>query len=150
MLSKSKDKDMSIRDTCKKAIVNWPWVADHMNKDFDYQKKEYLKGFYVENIFNNKILNFTKNFKQDSRLINNEINNIILKNRNSFSLDNDNNNLLLEEEIKKLNSTYKKIISKSESDLDKIIKSQLDEIVRYKIFVNDTENFLSYSCNWKP
>ena len=37
-----------------------------------------------------------------------------------------------------IKKVYKKILSRDESDLDKIIKSQLDEIIRYKIFINDT------------
>ena len=36
------------------------------------------------------------------------------------------------------------------SNLDSIINQQLEKIVRYKIFVNDVQNFKSYSCNWKP
>jgi len=49
-----------------------------------------------------------------------------------------------------MNRIYKKIVSNTETDLDKIIKSELNNIVRYKIFVNDLKNFQSYSCNWKP
>jgi hypothetical protein len=121
-----------------------------MDKNLNYQIKDYLKGFYIENIFNNKIINFSNNLKNDTRLINNEINNLILKNRDTFTADNKNNNIFLEKEINKLKKVYKKILSRDESDLDKIIKSQLDEIIRYKIFINDTKNFKSYSCNWKP
>ena len=55
-----------------------------MDENFYYQSKEYLKGFYIENLFNNKILNFTKNLKDDLNLINNEINNIIIDNRKNI------------------------------------------------------------------
>ena len=43
-----------------------------------------------------------------------------------------------------------KVITNSESDLDKVIKKELDKKVRYKIFVNDLGTFTSYSCNWEP
>ena len=150
MLSLLKEKDQSIKETCNNVIASWPWIFDHMDKNLNYQIKDYLKGFYIENIFNKKIINFTNNLKNDTRLINNEINNLILKNRDTFTADNKNNNIFLEKEINKLKKVYKKILSRDESDLDKIIKSQLDEIIRYKIFINDTKNFKSYSCNWKP
>ena len=29
-------------------------------------------------------------------------------------------------------------------------KEKLDNIVRYKIFLNDTKKFKSYSCTWTP
>lgn len=150
MLSHNKKENKTIRETCKETILNWPWISDHMDENFYYQSKEYLKGFYIENLFNNKILNFTKNLKDDLNLINNEINNIIIDNRKSYTLNNKDNNLFVENEIKKLTRVYKRILTREESNLDKIIKSQLNKIVRYKIFINDTKNFTSYSCNWKP
>lgn len=30
------------------------------------------------------------------------------------------------------------------------IKSKLEKLIRYKIFINDFKKFKSYSCNWKP
>ena len=30
------------------------------------------------------------------------------------------------------------------------IKSNLDKLIRYKVFINDIKKFKSYSCNWKP
>lgn len=150
MLSQMKEKDETVKETCKNIITSWPWILDHMDINLNYQTKDYLKGFYIENIFNNKIINFTNNLQNDTRLINNEINNLILENRDTFTTDNRKNNNFLENEIKNLNRVYRKILSRDESDLDIIIKSQLDEIIRYKIFVNDTKNYKSYSCNWKP
>ena len=150
MLSHSKEKNKPIKETCKEIIMKWPWISDHFNENFDFQTKDYLKGFYIENIFNNKIINFTNNLKNDSNLINNEINSWILENRDYFSTNNESNNAIVQNKLKKLNSVYKKIITREESNLDKIIKNELNKIVRYKIFVNDTENFKSYSCNWKP
>ena len=150
MLSYSKEDMKSIKETCVNIIVNWPWIADHMDENLKYQDKDYLKGFYLENIFNNKILNFKNNFKQDNRLIKNEIDNFILENRDLFTVDNEKNNYLVEREIKKISKVYKKILTRDETNLDKVIKAQLEKIIRYKIFVNDTKNFISYSCNWKP
>ena len=147
---KKNDDMKSIKETCVNIIVNWPWIADHMDENFKYQDKDYLKGFYLENIFNNKILNFKNNFKQDNRLIKNEIDNFILENRDLFTVDNEKNNYLVEREIKKISKVYKKILTRDETNLDKVIKAQLEKIIRYKIFVNDTKNFISYSCNWKP
>ena len=57
---------------------------------------------------------------------------------------------MIEKQINKINKIYKKVISKSESDLDILITQILKDVVRYKIFVNDIKNFKSYSCNWKP
>lgn len=150
MLSQAKENELSIRETCIKIISNWSWISDHMDKNLKYQSKEYLAGFYVENIFNDRVLNFTNNISRDSLLINNEIDNLIIKNKDSFTENNQKNNKIIEEEINKIKRIYKKIISKSESDLDKIIKSELDRIVRYKIFINDIKSFKSYSCNWTP
>ena len=150
MLSQSRDENKSIKKICIDVLRKWPWVADHMDSNLEYQTKEYLSGFYIENMFNNKILNFTNNIESDSRLINNEINTIILENRDSFTLDNEKNNIFIKKEIKKLNRVYKKILSSDESDLDKLIKEELNKIVRYKIFINDTSKFISYSCNWSP
>ena len=150
MLSQSRDENKSLKKLCMDVIRKWPWVADHMDLNLNFQAKEYLNGFYIENIFNNKILNFTNNLENDSRLIDNEINTIILEKRDSYTLDNEKNNNLIKKEIKKLNRAYKKILSSDESNLDKLIKEELNKIVRYKIFINDTSNFISYSCNWSP
>ncbi len=150
MLSQAREKNLSIKESCTNILNNWPWISDHMDKDFNYQTKDYLKGFFIENIFNNKILNFSNNFEKDSLLINNEISKLIIENRKSFTEDNLKNNEMVQAEINKINRIYKKILSENESDLDKIIKIELNKIVRYKIFVNDIDNFKSYSCNWTP
>ena len=121
-----------------------------MDEKFEFQEKEYLSGFFIENLFNNKILNFSNEYTKDKRKINNEINNYILQNRFNFSDNNQENNLLVQNEINKINKIYKKFISKSKSDLDILIKQLLNKSVRYKIFVNDIKNFKSYSCNWRP
>ncbi len=150
MLSVERIKNKSLRELCRSILIDQEYVADHMDTSLNYQKKDYLDGFFVENIFNDRVLSFKNNFSEDQLIIQNEINNFILNNRSKFSSNNEENNQLLKKEEKKLNKIYKKIISKSESELDKLIKNQLDKIVRYKIFVNDINTFTSYSCNWQP
>ena len=150
MLSQAKDKNLSIKESCINIINNWPWISDHMDKDFNFQAKDYLKGFFIENIYNDRVLNFSNNLEKDSLLINNEIDNLIIEKRKSFTKDNLKNNELIQIEINKINRIYKKILSNNESDLEKLIKIELNKIVRYKIFVNDVINFKSYSCNWQP
>ena len=121
-----------------------------MDVKFDYQNKEYLSGFFIDNLFNDKVINFTNEIAKDDLIINNEINNFILQNRKKFTNDNSLNNKLVSKEIEKINRIRRKLVKNSESDLDKVIKNQLKKIVRYKIFVNDTKKFISYSCNWQP
>ena len=150
MLSQTKDKNQSIKESCIKIINRWPWISDHMDKDFSFQAKDYLKGFFIENIYNNRALSFSNNLKKDSLLINNEIDNYIIEKRKLFTEDNLKNNEIVQNEINKINRIYKKILSNKETDLEKIIKVELNKIVRYKIFVNDVINFKSYSCNWQP
>jgi len=150
MLAVDKKKSSSLKEFCNDILLSWPDIYDHMDKNFKFQKKEYLSGFYVENFFYDKVLNFSNQYQNDQRIIRNEINNFILKNRNNFSDDNTENNFLIQKELNKINRIYKKIISKSKSDLDILINQILNDIVRYKIFVNDTKNFKSYSCNWIP
>jgi len=150
MLSVDKKENIPLRDFCKQVIEEWPSVLDHMDEKLSFQNKDYLQGFYVENFFFDKVISFSNNFENDQQIIRNEIDNFILRNRDSFSENNILNNQLIKQEQNKLQKIYKKIISKSMSDLDLIIKSQLKNIVRYKIFINDIKNFQSYSCNWKP
>ena len=150
MLSQSRDKELSIKEDCIKIIRKWPLISDHMDKRFLLQNKNYLNGFFVDNIFNEKIIEFTNNYDSDKTIINNEINRLILQKKDSFTDNNQANNLYLQNEINKINRVYKKIISNSETQLDKLIDSELKKIVRYKVFINDIENFKSYSCNWKP
>tara|TARA_B100001287_G_scaffold20455_1_gene15123 strand:+ start:471 stop:1229 length:759 start_codon:yes stop_codon:yes gene_type:complete len=150
MLSQTKDKNQSIKESCIKMINRWPWISDHMDKDLSFQAKDYLKGFFIENIYNNRVLSFSNNLKKDSLLINNEIDNYIIEKRKLFTEDNLKNNEFVQNEINKINRIYKKILSNKETDLEKIIKVELNKIVRYKIFVNDVINFKSYSCNWQP
>ncbi len=149
-LAVDKNNTKSLKEFCEEILSTWPEISQHMDKKFEFQEKEYLSGFFIENLFNGKILNFSKDYSKDKRLINNEINNYISQNRFNFSDNNQENNLLVQNEISKINKIYKKIISKSKSDLDILIKQLLNKSVRYKIFVNDIKNFKSYSCNWRP
>ena len=150
MISVDKKNSESLKDFCSKILLSWPDIHDHIDRNFKFQKKEYLNGFYIENFFYDRVIDFSNDYEKDQRLINNEINKFILANRNYFSENNDENNLLIEKQINKINKIYKKVISKSESDLDILITQILKDVVRYKIFVNDIKNFKSYSCNWKP
>ena len=150
MLAETKKVSIPIREFCSNVLLSWPEVYEHMDKNFKFQKKEYLSGFYVENFFYDKVLDFSNQYENDQRIIRNEINNFILQNRNNFSDDNRENNLLIQKELNKINRIYKKIISESKSDLDILINQILNDIVRYKVFVNDIKNFKSYSCNWIP
>ena len=150
MLSVQKNENNSLKEVCVDVLKKWPIVFDHMDKKLQYQKKEYLQGFYVENFFYDKVVSFSNNYVLDQKLIQDEIDNFILKNRYNFTENNKQNNLLVSKEINKIKKIYEKVISNSISDLDLIIKSQLDKIVRYKVFVNDVKSFKSYSCNWQP
>jgi hypothetical protein len=150
MLAVDKKDKSPIKEFCLNLLNSWPEIYDHMDENLNYQKKNYLKGFFVENFYNNKILNFSNNFLNDQRLINNEINKFIIENRSNFSENNKDNNNIVQKEIHKLNKIYKKILSRTDSNLDLLIKTILNDVVRYKIFVNDTKNFISYSCNWQP
>ena len=150
MLAVENKSDKSLKDFCIDILKTRPEISDHMDKQLTFQKKDYLGGFFVENFFNENVINFTNEIDKDRLIINNEIDKFILQNRKNFTNDNSFNNNLVSKEIDKINRIYKKIVDNSESDLDKIIKNQLDEVVRYKIFVNDTKKFISYSCNWQP
>ncbi len=150
MLAVEKKSQENLKNFCKKLINDWPIVSDHLDRNFPSENQPFLKGFYVDNLFNRTILDFSKNYKKDQMLINNEIDKYILENREIFTKDNLKNNELIKKEFEKISSIYKKIISEDISDLDKIIKNQLNKIVRYKIFINDTKKFISYSCNWEP
>ena len=150
MVSVDKKGSTSLKEFCSDILLSWPDIYEHVDKNFKFQKKDYLSGFYVENFFYDKVIDFSDNYENDQRTIINEINNYILKNRNNFSDNNKENNLLIEKEIKKINKIYKKIISSTKTDLDTLIDQILRDIVRYKIFVNDIAKFKSYSCNWIP
>ena len=150
MLGVEKKGTEKLKDFCTRIMNNWPLVSDHLDKNFPSENQPYLKGFYIDNLFNETILDFSKNYKRDQRLINNEINKYILENRDLFTKNNIKKNEIIEKELKKISLIYKKVISGDISNLDKIIKNQLDKIVRYKIFINDTKRFISYSCNWEP
>ena len=150
MVSVDKKGSTSLKEFCSDILLSWPDIYEHVDKNFKFQKKDYLSGFYVENFFYDKVIDFSDNYENDQRKISNEINNYILKNRNNFSDNNKENNLLIEKEIKKINKIYKKIISGTKTDLDNLIDQILTDIVRYKIFVNDVAKFKSYSCNWIP
>ena len=150
MLAVEKKEQERLKEFCKKLINQWPIIFDHIDEKVFSKDQQYLNGFYVDNLFNETVLNFSRNYESDQRLINNEIDKYILENRDNFTNDNSQNNQIIEKEFSKISKIYKKIISKDITNLDKIIKIQLDKIVRYKIFVNDTKNFISYSCNWEP
>ena len=150
MLAVDKDYSLSLKDNCKNIIQKWSWISDHMDERLNYQKKEFLEGFFVDNLFNNQVMRFTKNVYLDEQLLINEINKVIIENRNNFSYNNEQNNIFLQKEINQLNRVYKKIINEEVTDLDYLIKKELDSITRYKIFINDFKNFKSYSCTWTP
>lgn len=150
MLSQHKNKGIGVRDYCENLIKTKEEISDHLDKSFSYQDKKYLQGFYIENIFNDSVVNFSSNFQQNQLVLNNEINKFITLKRSEFTSDNKTNNEILEKEILRLNKIYKKSINKEFSDLDRITKVELNKIVRYKIFINDIQNFKSYSCTWSP
>ena len=150
MLAVKKGTALSLKEFCEDFLSSWPEVKDHMDKKLIFQKKKYLSGFYIENFFNKRVLSFIDNFSIDQLTIDNEINKFIIENKSLFTNDNIENNLIIEKAANKINKIYKKIINNSVSDLDILVKKNLDEIVRYKIFVNDAKNFKSYSCNWEP
>lgn len=150
MVNVEKKNSLSLKEFCKDFLNSWPEVQDHMNKKLSFQSKNYLGGFLTENYYNNRALVFTDNFLKDKRTISNEINNFIFENRSIFTDDNAKNNKIIETELNKIDKIYKKINSQSESDLHKIVKNTLYKITRYKIFVNDTQKFKTFSCNWVP
>ena len=150
MLSVQKKGKLPLKDFCMDILNQWPEILDHTDPKLRYQKKDFLSGFYVENFFYDKVLDFSNDYKRDQQLISNEIDNFIIKNRNSFSDNNQLNNELIENEIKKINKIYKKILTQDTTNLEFLINKQLDSVLRYKIFINDVKNFQSYSCNWKP
>ena len=150
MLGVDKREANSLRDFCNEILESWPEIYDHMDEKFKSQKKGYLSGFYVDNFFNNKVLDFSNDIIEDQRKIDNAVNDFIIENRFNFSQNNVENNSLVQKEINKINKIYKKILNRSITDLDVLVKNTLDNIVRYKIFVNDIKNFKSYSCNWYP
>ena len=150
MLAVDRIDTLTLSDNCQGIIKKWPWILDHMDEKLTYQKKEFLEGFYVDNLFNDQTLSITKNIFLDKQILNNEIDKFILENKDSFSLNNEQNNLLLQREINKLNRVYKKLFYDEVSDLDSLIKKELDKITRYKIFLNDIKTFKSYSCTWTP
>ena len=101
MLAVDKKSTSSLKEFCKEIIESWPDISDHMEIKFINNEREYLKGFFVDNLFNNKVLNFSKNLKRDELTINNEINNFILENRFNFSEDNNANNNMISYQKKK-------------------------------------------------
>lgn len=150
MLAVDKKDTKSLKNFCNEILDSRPEITDHLEKKLQFQKKEYLSGFFVDNFFNNKVLDFFNDVTRDQRIISNEINELIIKNRYQFTENNLENNKKVQKEIDKLTKIYNKIINNSDTNLDKVIKDRLNEIVRYKIFVNDVKNFQSYSCNWTP
>ena len=150
MLAIDKRDSKSLKKFCSDILLSWPDIYEHVDKNFKFPKINYLSGFYVENFFYDKVIDFSNRYEEDQRKISNELNNFILRNKKNFSNDNKENNLLIEKEVKKVNKIYKKILSGTKTDLDILINQILTDIVRYKVFVNDMVNFKSYSCNWIP
>ena len=150
MLANTKDQNKSVRENCMEIINNWPEIIDHLDKNFYLGRKTYLNGFFVDNIFNDQVLNFSNIYEYDTEEKRNKINKFIIDNRENFTSDDDKNNIMLNSEIYKLEKIYKKIINNEDTNLDKLINYQINEITRYKIFINDLINFESHSCNWKP
>ncbi len=150
MLAVEKNNSIPLKEFCTNILQSWPQVYDHMNLKFIFEKKDYLDGFYIENIFNERILSFKDNYFLDQQQIKNQINTFILENRSNFNENNEMNNKIIRNALSKINKIYKKIISGKETDLDILIDKILEDIVRYKIFVNDIANYKSYSCNWIP
>lgn len=150
MLAVDKNNSLPLKEFCINILQSWPQVYDHMNLKFIFEKKDYLDGFYIENIFNERVLSFKDNYYLDQQQIKNHINSFILENRYNFKENNEINDQILKNALSKINKIYKKIISRDDSNLDRVIKNNLDDIVRYKIFINDVKKSLSYSCNWKP
>ena len=150
MLAVEKNNSIPLKEFCTNILKSWPQVYDHMNLKFIFERKDYLDGFYIENIFNERILSFKDNYYLDQQQIKNQINTFILENRSNFDENNEMNDKILKNALSKINKIYTKIISRDVSNLDKVIKNNLDDIVRYKIFINDMKRFKSYSCNWQP
>ena len=150
MVAQYKNDNLSVKEFCEREIKEKEIISDHITSSLGFQNIDYLKGFYVDNIFNNEVMSFSKNFKMDKLKIKNEINKFISQERESFTADNISNNKNLKKQIDKLDKVYKKIIRGEESNLDKVIFNELALITRYKIFINDAKKYLSYSCNWKP
>ena len=150
MLANTKDQSKSIRENCIEVINNWPQIIDHLDKNFFSVNKTYLNGFFIENLYNDQVLNISNIYNEDIIERRNQINRFIINNRSKFSLNDKDNNKIIKNEIFKLEKTYQKIINREETSLDKLIINQINKITRYKIFVNDLANFKSFSCNWVP
>ena len=150
MLANTKDQNKSVRENCLEILNNWPEIIDHLDESFYLEKKRYLNGFFIDNIFNDQVLNFSNIYENDIEEKRNKINKFIIDNKQTFSTDDEENNNILKSEINKLEKIYKKIIDNKETNLDKIINTQINQITRYKIFINDLVNFKSHSCNWTP
>ena len=110
MLSVDKKENIPLRDFCKQVIEEWPSVLDHMDEKLSFQNKDYLQGFYVENFFFDKVISFSNNFENDQLIIRNEIDNFILRNRDTFSENNKLNNQLIKQEQNKIQKFIKKLV----------------------------------------
>ena len=150
MLAHHKDTNSSIKNFCINFIKEQEFIFDHLSEILVNQNREFYKGFYIDNLFNNSTLDFSNNINQDRVTMNNEINRLIENKRNIFSKNNKKNNFILQQEISELKRIYNKIINNQISDLDKITSIELNKITRYKVFINDIKNYKSYSCTWTP
>ena len=88
MLAIDKGGSNSLKEFCSDILFSWPDIYEHVDKkSFKFKKKDYLNGFYIENFFYDKVLDFSDAYDNDQRIISNEINNY-LKNKNNFSNNN--------------------------------------------------------------
>ena len=131
MLANTKDQNKSVRENCLEILNNWPEIIDHLDESFYLEKKRYLNGFFIDNIFNDQVLNFSNIYENDIEEKRNKINKFIIDNKQTFSTDDEENNKILKSEINKLDKIYKKIIDNKETNLDKIINTQIRS--NYKI-----------------
>ena len=64
MLAVDKKSSSPLKEFCKDIIESWPELSDHMDKNLLIMKENTLKGFFVDNLFNNKVLNFSNQYKK--------------------------------------------------------------------------------------
>ena len=118
MLAVEKKDKLSLKEFCIDTLKSRPEVSDHMDKKLFYQKKDYLSGFYVDNYFNGRILNFSNEFDKDRLIINNEIDNFILQNRKNFTDDNSLNNDIVSNEVDKIKKSFRDEAQKKQKEFE--------------------------------
>ena len=85
MLAVDKRDSKSLKKFCSDILLSWPDIYEHVDRKFKFKKIDYLSGFYIENFFYDKVIDFSDKYEDDQRIISNELNNYILKNRDNFS-----------------------------------------------------------------